>query len=219
MNGDRFAFLICSERSGSNLLTTLLNGHSEITAPPPSHLFRLFATNAQNYGALERDENWHILLSDVLAAFDRQLGSWNTSLNFDELVARNLDRSVLAPIAELYHTEAGHDEASMIFVKENHTARFAHLLRDEMPGCRFIFMVRDPRDVAASYLSTDGIPGGVERAVEVWSDDQIENLALRRSISDEILHYLRYEDLLANAPSSLDPAVGFLGLDYEPEML
>lgn len=219
MNGDNFAFLVCSERSGSNLLTTVLNGHPEITAPPPSHLFRLFANNAQNYGSLLRDHNWHILLRDVLRAFDHQLGSWNTSLDFASLVARDLERSVVAPILELYRTEAAYDGASMMFVKENHTARFAGFLQQHLPGCRFVFMVRDPRDVAASYLATDGIPGGVERAVDVWIADQTDNLALWQLSSEQTLYHLRYEDLLADAQGSLAPVTSFLGLNYSSTML
>lgn len=219
MNGDNFAFLVCSERSGSNLLTTVLNGHPAITAPPPSHLFRLFASNAQNYGSLLPDGNWHILLRDILRAFDHQLGSWNTSLDFDKLVARDLQRSVLAPIAELYLTEAAHDGADMVFVKENHTARFAGFLQDHMPGCRFVYMVRDPRDVAASYLATDGISGGLERAVDVWRADQTENLALWQASPEQTLYHLRYEDLLTDTPGSLARVAAFLGLDYEPAML
>lgn len=220
MTGDDFAFLICSERSGSNLITSLLNGHSRISAPPPSHMFRLFATNAANYGTLTRDDNWQLLLQDVMAAFAHQLGSWNTAPDLDSLAARPLDRSVLAPVAALYRDEAAHDGAATVFVKENHTARFAEVLRARMPGCRFVWMVRDPRDVAVSYLTTDGIPGGVARAVEVWLGDQTETLALQaRLAADGILHALRYEDLLADTPGTLAGIAAHLGLDYEDRML
>lgn len=220
MNGECFSFLICSERSGSNLVTGILNGHPAISAPPPSHLFRLFASNAENYGDLENDDNWAVLLDDVVRVFEAQLGSWNTALGVEDLAARGLERSALAPVAELYRNEAAHDGADMVFVKENHTARFAAALRRAMPGCRFVFMVRDPRDVAASYLATDGIPGGVERAVEVWSADQAETLALLRQPGMQgAVHSLRYEDLLADTPGELTRAAAFLGLQYDPAML
>lgn len=220
MDGRRFAFLVCSERSGSNLLTSALNGHSAISAPPPSHLFRLFASNARNYGSLENDDNWRTLLSDVTEAFDAQLGSWNTRPDPGAFVERDLDRSVIAPVVALYLAEAASDGADMIFVKENHTARFAAILQDQLPGCRFVNMVRDPRDVAASYLATEGIAGGIERAVEVWSADQTDTLSLQqRPGMERALHVLRYEDLLADPPLELTRITRFLGLDYDPAML
>ncbi len=216
----QFAFLICSERSGSNLLTSLLNGHPDISAPPPSHLFRLFAGNAVNYGDLTQDSNWRTLLQDVADAFAAQLGSWNTVLGAGDLAARALKRQTLAPVAELYLNEAAHDDARLVFVKENHTARFAPALREALPGCRFVFMVRDPRDVAASYLTTDGIAGGAERAVDVWCGDQAETRdLLRQTAWQEAVHCLRYEDLLADPLGEVARLTGFLGLEHDPAVM
>ena len=218
MTGDDFGFLICSERSGSNLIASLLNGHSAVSAPPPSHMFRLFATNAANYGDLARDDNWRVLVGDVQDAFAHQLGSWNTVPDPDALLAQ--ERRVLAPVAALYRAEAAHDGAALAFVKENHTARFADVLMDQLPGCRFVYMVRDPRDVAASYLTTDGMPGGVARGTGVWLADQVENLALGDRLAETgRLHRLRYEDLLADTPGRLAGVAAHLGLEYEDRML
>jgi len=217
MTGHDFAFLICSERSGSNLIASLMNGHPRISAPPPSHMFRLFATNAANYGDLARDANWQILIGDVMDAFAHQLGSWNTVPDRDALLA--LDRHVLAPVAALYRAEAARDGAAMSFVKENRTARLAGALMAGLPGCRFVFMVRDPRDVAASYLTTDGMPGGVARGTQVWLGDQKDSLALRDNLAAGVLHGLRYEDLLADTPGALSRIAAHLGLAYEPAML
>ena len=81
-------------------------------------------------------------------------------------------------------------------------------------------MIRDPRDVAASYLSTDGIPGGVERAVRVWSNDQAR--AAEASESAELaplILTLRYEDLLASPAETLTCLMSHLDLEFEAEML
>lgn len=215
-----FSFLICSERSGSNLLLSILNAHSRICAPPPSHLFRLFCTNAQNYGSLSDDSNWHILLQDFMEAFDNQLGRWRTNVSFSHLSERCSQRHVLEPVRLAYELEADQVGADHVFVKENHTAEFAPDLHAFLPSCRFVHMIRDPRDVAASYLSTDGIPGGVERAVRVWSRDQAR--AAEVSGSGELAPLvltLRYEDLLASPAEVLTGLMSHLGLEFEDKML
>ena len=219
MTGGQFIFLVCSERSGSNLITSVLNGHPAITAPPPSHLFRLFALNMQNYAGLENDANWRVAIQDIVDAFEHQLGSWNTKPSVDHLLEKVENRTIFDPIVQVYLDEMINDSSRLVFVKENHTARFSDILLKEMPGCRFIFMVRDPRDVAASYLKTDGIAGGVARAVDVWHKDQVENLAFLDRCPNAQIHSLRYEDLIADPTNTLSEITTFLDLDFDEAML
>ena len=215
-----FAFLICSERSGSNLITSLLNGHSAICAPPPSHLFRLFLTNTENYGDLDRDENWAILLGDMVDAFDNQLGQWTTQPSVDLLAAALPQRGTAEPLRYIYEIEARDHGKSHVFVKENQTAVFAEQLADNFDGCKFIMMVRDPRDVAASYLMSDGIQGGVATAADTWVRDQTANINLQDRWRDtNRVHLVRYETLITDPMVVLEGVVQFLDLQYESAML
>ena len=77
---------MCTERSGSNLLTSLAGAFQGMSAPPPTHLFRIFAHNRSNYGDLTNDRNWRVLVEDVVENFGAKLGLWNTEIAFDELV-------------------------------------------------------------------------------------------------------------------------------------
>ena len=216
----QFTFLICSERSGSNFITSLMNGHSQISGPPPTHLFRLFGTNRGNYDDLTVDWNWKILIDDVVLNFDCKLGYWQTILTAEELKQQAQKRSVADLLRVIYEKEAGYDGASHVFVKENHTYSFVPFLFANFPGCRFIFMVRDPRDVASSWVRTDSIPGGVEKAVEIWVKDQTASLSLYHQLRDsECIQFIRYEDLVKDAPRVLMQLTDFLGLSYEDGML
>lgn len=215
-----FSFLMCSERSGSNFIVSLLNGHPAISGPPPTHLFRLFVSNRASYGDLSDDENWNALVDDVVLNFDRKLGVWNTTIDVAELRSQASIRSVAGLLRHIYQREAVHDGASNVFVKENHTSRIAAFLLAGFSECRFVWLVRDPRDVAASWLSTRSIPGGVERAVEVWLDDQRENLALEEQLMDQDrVIRVRYEDLLSGPDASLRKLTRFLDLPYDEVML
>lgn len=215
-----FVFLICSERSGSNFITSLLNGHSLVSGPSPTHLFRLFGSNIDNYGDLTKEENWNILLEDFLLNFGCKLGIWHTNITLEELRQKARSRNVAELLRIVYEKEAEYDKASHIFVKENHTYRFAPFLLDHFPECKFVFMVRDPRDVASSWVSTESIPGGVEKAVDTWMVDQSGGLALDQRLrgTDRLL-LVRYEDLISDAEQCLQHITSFLGLTYEPQML
>lgn len=215
-----FTFLVCSERSGSNFLTSLLNGHPEVSGPPPTHLFRLFATNRGHYGDLEDDESWTVLVDDVVLNFECKLGLWSTSVTGDDLRHHVSPRTLAWILRFVYEREANHDRAGHIFVKENHTARFAPFLLASFPNCRFVWLVRDPRDVAASWFATSSIPGGVERAVEVWLADQEDSLALAHQLADsQRMIRVTYEDLVADPAIALQRITSFLGLSYDDAML
>ena len=62
----RVAMLMCSERSGSNLITRMMGAHPDVCSPAPSHLIRILAENRCRYGDLQVDSHWDRLLNDAL---------------------------------------------------------------------------------------------------------------------------------------------------------
>ncbi len=215
-----FVFLICSERSGSNLIASLMNAHSKICGPPPSHLFRLFGTNRGNYGDLGIKRNWDTLVSDVVYSFKNTPGTWNTTVTVQDLTTSVKRASAALLLRAVYEREADQDGASHLFVKENQTYAFAAFLLANFQDCRFVFMVRDPRDVASSWLATQSMPGGVKRAVEVWLNDQEGGLSLYDQLRDSgRILMVRYEDLVQDTVRVLSKLTDFMELSFEDRML
>ena len=60
-----FDFLICSERSGSNLITKILDSHPSVCGPFPALLIKNIGWYLFRYGDLQNDSNWRTLLTDV----------------------------------------------------------------------------------------------------------------------------------------------------------
>ncbi len=211
-----FVFLICSERSGSNFITNLAGGFPAVSAPPPTHLFRLFANTRSQYGDLTRDRNWNTLADDVVENLNAKLGTWRTSVDAAELLGHARCRHPFELLRLAYEKEAQADGASHCFVKENHTHTFAAELLDFFPDCRFVMMVRDPRDVASSWVRTDSIPGGVRKAVDTWQQDQAGALPVFEDLqaSGRGL-FLRYEDLIARPRQKLQTLAAFMGIPFD----
>jgi hypothetical protein len=215
-----FTFLLCSERSGSNFVTSLVGAHPLVCAPSPSHLFRLFGTNSGKYGNLQNDPNWNILIDDVVLNFNCKLGVWQTGITADELRKGSHRRSAAELLRVIYEKEASAKGATRIFVKENNTHLFVPFLLTHFPGCRFVLMVRDPRDVAASWLTTDTIAGGVEKAVKTWMQDQAAFISLYYQMRDSgRMLLLHYEDLIEMPERMLEAVCGFLDIPYAESML
>jgi hypothetical protein len=102
------------------------------------------------------------------------------------------------------------------FVKENQTHTLATTLLDAYPDARFVMMIRDPRDVAASWVLTDSIAGGVQRAVDVWLKDQSEAEPVYGALHQRgRAARLRYEDLIAAPRRHLEALADFMGVPFD----
>jgi len=214
----KFAFLMCSERSGSNFIVSLMNGHPQISGPPSSHLFRLFGLNAHNYFPTSNADNWQAFTGDLVTARKNMLSEWETTLEAPELDAACPNRTIREALDYTYAKECRGDER-LSFVKENYTYLVSEFLLANWPDANFVYMVRDPRDVAASLVKM-GTFGGVKQAAQFWQRDQQESIhAFRQIQSGGRALQIRYEDLVADTPNIAKKLCEHVGVDYDPGML
>ncbi|WP_417487151.1 sulfotransferase family protein [Maricaulis sp.] len=216
----RYTFLICSERSGSNLVTSLMSGHPLFSGPPPTHMFRLFGLNKGHYLPFTPESRARFL-TDFHDARSTILGDWNTSFTPDELLEACGDSPNMAAAFDfMYRRECDSDGASQAFVKENHTYRLIPFLLDHWPDARFVFQVRDPRDVAASWVNTSSVPGGVKEAVSIWCADQSQTIeCLSAPRLEEKTAQIRYEDLITHPSEVLNGVCRHLEVEFDAGML
>ena len=201
-----FTFLMCSERSGSNLITRLLDSHSHYCGPSPTHLFRILLDHRDRYGDLSDDGNWSRLVGDAVELFNTQIGVWRTTWDPARLAAATPRRTLGALLATIYGAEAEAHGKPRIFIKENHLYRYLPFLLAEFPDLRVVWVVRDPRDMALSWKRSPNLRGCVIRAARTWQADQSEALRVYAQLRDSgRIALLRYEDLVADAPAVLEP--------------
>jgi|GEM_PF-722574 len=96
------------------------------------------------------------------------------------------------------------------------TPRHIHCInyiRDRVNGAKFVLLVRDGRDVAASFIKRFGnATAGFER----WVVDNTIAVT-QEAMSDTIV--VRYEDLIEEPQTILDRICTFCGIPFEREML
>ncbi len=216
----RFIFLISSERSGSNFLTALMNRHGTICGPAPVHLCRLLSENRLRYGDLTMSGNWEMLLEDVSELLNSMTGVWQTAWDQTSLQELKADHTIASLLRRIYETEATASSKKVVFVKENHAWRFLPLLRQIYHQAQFLYLVRDPRDMALSWKKSPNLRGGVLRAAHTWKEDQQASLrCVAQLCDDQLIHVVRYEDLVRNTERELSSICQFLSMPFEPQML
>jgi Sulfotransferase family len=86
------------------------------------------------------------------------------------------------------------------------------LLRKLVPGCKFIIILRDGRDVACSLAARYG---SLEDAIKRWVED---NEAGDLYAKDADVHVLKYEDIIDHFDEALGKALTFLGENFEEDL-
>jgi len=216
-----FIFLLCSERSGSNLVTRVFDSHPRVCGPSPTHLGSDLLGNLYRYGTVTlggADE----FINDFLDLFEAKIGSWTSSFTRKELTSIMSVGSPLDAYLHLYRTEARANNKPIVFIKENRLYEWAPLLTPVLDRCRFIYVCRDPRDMALSWKRAPALRGGVVRAAAIWADDQRGFLRLRaelQTVTGKSVPCFSYENLLQNWSESLSAACSELGLDFDASMV
>ena len=88
------------------------------------------------------------------------------------------------------------------------------------PESKYIFQVRDPRDMALSWKKSPVHAGGVIHAARQWKKDQtnfLKNHCLLEQQGKSLL--VKYEELISDAPRVLRDICRFLSIPYDPGML
>lgn len=213
-------FLMCSERSGSNLITRMLDAHSQICGPAPKHLINPVARNLFRYEPLTDAAQWRALLADIHGLLAADFSRWRTTFSLDDLAGLAPPGDVSTLIRRIYEREAQAHGKTQVFVKENHVYEFIAFLLIHYPQANYVYQVRDPRDMALSWKNNPSHPGGVVRAARQWQTDQQNSLKLfseLRRLGRAVL--VHYEALIERPEEVLSEVVALLGLAYEPGML
>lgn len=216
----QFDFLICSERSGSNLITKLIDAHPEVCGPFPSHLIRCFVPQIYRYGDLSKDSNWQILIEDVAYYLSNMQSTWKTKLEAEEISQLVHIRQFGDIFRVIYEKEAAAAGKTRVFVKENHAYNFISFINYSFNESRFLWVVRDPRDMALTWKENASAPGGVDQGAAVWKLDQSEMIKQYGYLKNmDKVKLITFERLLSNTERTLQEVCQFFAIEYSPLML
>ncbi|MGB5808940.1 MAG: sulfotransferase [Polyangiales bacterium] len=217
---DRPIVLLASERSGGNLLRAILGSHSSVAAPTPVHLLIGFDPLLPMYGDFRDDRAFRRACDDVSSFFEYQIAGQADPPDAAGLFADARERSLVGLLDAAFDQLLRASGSTRIALKENEAFRYAHRLVRAYPGARFVYLVRDGRDAALSWLKSPNHLGGIAHIAETWRDEQRACLSLLCDplLADSI-HVVHYEDLVSNPQAVVRSLCEFTDLDFEEPML
>lgn len=212
-------FIIGTERSGTNLLRVMLDQHSSIQVPHPPHILKNFTPILNQYGDLKGDVAFKKLIGDILQSIRWHFYPWDLSMTVNEIFKQCKDRSLVEIFLTIYDRNFAGSEKNRWCCKSTFVIHHIEEVLRLRPQSKFVFMVRDVRDVVVSAQRSVFNHFHPYFIARLWQREQRTGLEALKKLGATTLHLLKYEDLLSQPEKTLKSLCAFLEEPFELEML
>lgn len=192
-------FIVGSVRTGSTMLRLMLGHHPEVA--------RCDEMEYLLPGIEMADEGLPIEAFRDFLRYDRIFQLYDYALP---------DESSFQPLAENIFQQLAEQDGRRLIGGTIHND-FA-LLAKVWPNSKYIFLDRDPRDVARSVINM-GWAGTAWHAADFWAKSKDNWQELAQLVPEQQRLELKFEDLVSQPEQVLHQVCDFLGVDFTPEML
>lgn len=207
-------FIIGCPRSGTTLLSSILNRHSEVCVTPELHYFgKLDSLNKEINSTSEAIEVYNSLINKNL------IGISNDTLarELNTLDNGEFKKNTFLAICNAYKNKKG---KTTCIEKTPDNVRFIKEILALFPNALFIYITRDGRDVALSLekVNWDWPYRGYYSNLIYWTETT-NSLSKSHHIKSPNSHHIKYEDLLDNPQHYVEKICTFIGVAFEQKML
>lgn len=213
-------FIVGTSRSGSTLLQSMLNSHSDITIPPETHFFHSSEGMHKKYFKAKCEKRFRNNMIEYWCRQKTRLGDLDLcELKLKEN-AKNLGLHAPNDLYKLHLTMYRKFRGKNITgEKTPKHILYTDQILDTFPKAKIISLFRDPRAVAHSEKCVQFGSPSVFITSKRWRKYVKKHHQLQRELSNKQYTTVRYCDLIAKPKSELQRISGFLGVDFEGSML
>lgn len=212
-------FIIGTERSGTNLLRLLLNTHSHIAIPHPPHIMKNFFKLEPLYGDLNVDVNYKKLIADVVKMVELHPYPWEIKLDREMIFNDARERNLINVFFSIYNQYLKNTRKKRWGCKSTFMIYYVALVLRYYPSSKFLYMVRDGRDVAASAKKSIFNRYCVYYTANLWKEEQQLGIYWLSKLTRDNIILIKYEELLRHPEEIVKSICSFLGESYQENML
>ncbi|WP_417585847.1 sulfotransferase family protein [Nitrincola sp.] len=219
-------FILGNPRSGTSLLRLMLNSHPE-TVVPPECGFLLWLSEKYAYLPDYNQNTYANFIDDLFKT--KKIETWD--IKKEKLLTiikteRPKDyRSMTSIVYSYYAIEKG-KKPRIHGDKNNYYINEIEKIEKVFPNSKIIYIVRDGRDVAASYFKIDdskiyskykpALPQSIEKIASDWSKSTLMAKSMQNHSNTCVV---LYENLVRDPTRALSEVCAHLDIDYSDNML
>lgn len=210
-------FIFGSARSGTSLLSRIIDSHPNIGVPFESQLYNTFYPWLKYYGDLSDVKNQRSLLGDILLTDPMQ--GWDPQPDINETLSNVKRNSFDGLVEALIGAWATKRNKKRWGEKTPWHVYFWREILNGFPDAKFIHIVRDGRDASLSWKAARFGPKHIYPLAKKWRNYLDVISEFEKEVDSSSIYELRYEDLLDNPESIVREMCVFIGEEYSEEML
>lgn len=207
-------YILSSERSGTNLLRSLLSNHPLYEGPIPIHFLDVFFRSAARYGDLHSEKNMQQLLADAVEIANHPYHDWQLSITAQALWEQHKPSSLFAAFQALYGAWCVQQGKAGMVCKDNNLFHYAHYIRAQDPSAKFIYLYRDVRAYCASWKGVPAMHKTTYQNARHWVAEQAVCLNLSATHGIDYVS-VAYEELVSNTPAAVDHIFAHVGIESD----
>ncbi|MCK7544036.1 sulfotransferase [Marinobacter bryozoorum] len=206
-------FIFGAPRSGTTFLASLLD-KTKYKAPFETHFITKYYKKLEDYGDLQEKRNFKNLINDIFG--ERAVRQWKIDPDIDKLYyATAPDFEYSKIINEIISLKI--DGGTFWGDKTPNYLEDPGTIIELFPEAKFLFIVRDGRDVALSLLRKSWGPNNFLTCGEYWSRLNDNFLNVKDKIPPGSLFELKYEEVLTDPERHIKAVYDFLEEDISED--
>ncbi|MBN4062386.1 MAG: hypothetical protein COA57_09625 [Flavobacteriales bacterium] len=215
-------FLIGIGRSGTTLLTSMLNSHPNLLAAPENN-FLLFFQNYFKNKNFTSEKDRQLFLDNFNKKTDRTISIWRPDKAYIQHIFDQFPNGIsYQNLCKLIYLDYGkqYSKTSTAIVDKNplYTLHCA-ALKTLFPSAKFIALVRDYRDNLVSQKKHfKGLVNSTAIHNSVWKIYYQHVLEFKKKFPQDVL-VVRYEDLVTDSEKKLNEICEHIGVEFDEQML
>lgn len=205
-------FVVGFPRSGTTLLASMLNRHSQVCIPPETHFYRSFHPDAARWKACGPDELAKRFV-EYPRIIDLKLGAEEVSK-----CLRNRNGSLAALLTAGLTVYAERHGKDIVGEKTPAHALYLPQIHQNHPDAKIIIITRDGRDCVFSNLQQEWTSDAPLRQAAEWN--YYASLINKfEQENGELALIIRLEDLASDPASTMKKVCSHIGIHFEPAQL